>query len=430
MESDRFHPASPQGIVPELSLWRVPSTQESIEDTIEYEVRPVSTYSPHTPIKLHIKNAHDEYVMLNKCEMYITLKLKINDTKPVTEQDWAKITPVNNMFHSLFRKVNLRINNSEVSDESTNYAYKAYFETLLGYSPEAKKLAAGTTVWGLPVERNSILVSHLSTDKATSTVRLGGPLHLDLAFQSKAILGGTDFFIELVPNALGFYINSDSTVSLDVVWEDAVLFIHKTRVTKPLERAHLMSLERTPARYPYTRTEVRSYTVSQGRTNAIIDNLVTGVLPRRVFIAAVNDKVFTTNPKSDPLKFVNANISQLALFIDGKQYPQTSYSPDFANKLVTREYRGLLKALNQDGNQANFDININDWTESPVFGFNLQPDIGSWAGEGDLVGKKKHGQILMQVKFASALTEAITFLAYLEYDSCMEINHFGEVQIN
>ena len=130
------------------------------------------------------------------------------------------------------------------------------------------------------------------------------------------------------------------------------------------------------------------------------------------------------------MEFISAGISQISIFIDGKQYPQTSYSPDFAKKLVTREYRGLLKALNQDGNQATFDITINDWQTAPVFGFNLQPDIGAGAGEGDLVGKKKYGQMRLHVKFSAPLKEAITFLAYFEYDSCMEINHFGEIQIN
>ena len=235
---------------------------------------------------------------------------------------------------------------------------------------------------------------------------------------------------QTVPNGVKFYLQAQPGMSVDVTWEDAVMFMHKIRVTKTLESAHLMSLEKTPARYPFTRSEIRAYTVGQGRSNAIIDNMVTGVLPRRVFIAAVNDKVFTANPESDPLFFVNAGITQISIFVDGKQYPQTSYSPDFEKKLVTREYRGLLKALNQDGNQANFDYTINDWVKYPIFGFNLQPDIGAGSGEGDLVGKKKYGQMRLQMKFALPLAEAITFLAYLEYDSCMEINHFGEVQIN
>ena len=49
------------------------------------------------------------------------------------------VSPVNNVFNSLWSSVNTKLNGCEISDPSSKwYAYKAYFENHLSYSSPSK----------------------------------------------------------------------------------------------------------------------------------------------------------------------------------------------------------------------------------------------------------------------------------------------------
>lgn len=43
------------------------------------------------------------------------------------------VFPVNNIFHSLFRQVNLSLNNQQVAQNTYNYGYRSYVENLLNF---------------------------------------------------------------------------------------------------------------------------------------------------------------------------------------------------------------------------------------------------------------------------------------------------------
>jgi hypothetical protein len=45
---------------------------------------------------------------------------------------------VNNFLHSLFKQVDVFLKEKQVTQATSTYAYRAYLETLLNYSPSAK----------------------------------------------------------------------------------------------------------------------------------------------------------------------------------------------------------------------------------------------------------------------------------------------------
>ena len=67
--------------------------------------------------------------------LYIQAKVEPIDTEAVN----AKVTPVNNFLHSLFNQVDVFFNQKLVSPPNNAYAYRAYIESLLNYSPAAKE---------------------------------------------------------------------------------------------------------------------------------------------------------------------------------------------------------------------------------------------------------------------------------------------------
>ena len=65
------------------------------------------------------------------------MKITKHDGTALTTQ---KVGPVNNIFHSLWSKVTVKINDVEIGDSTSCwYAYKAYLENHLSYSKSAKE---------------------------------------------------------------------------------------------------------------------------------------------------------------------------------------------------------------------------------------------------------------------------------------------------
>ena len=54
---------------------------------------------------------------------------------------------VNNILHSLFSSVNVKLNNADVNPNSDYYPYKAYVANLLSYSDTAKSSWMQTFGW-------------------------------------------------------------------------------------------------------------------------------------------------------------------------------------------------------------------------------------------------------------------------------------------
>lgn len=264
---------------------------------------------------------------------------------------------------------------------------------------------------------------------------MGGTLHFDLAFQPKAIIGGTDIMIGLIPNDIKFayHLVGDYFDGLTIDFTDIVFFVHRAKVSKELEHAHREALLKAPARYPYTKSVVRTATVSVGLSSCNLDNIFMGPLPRRIFIATVLESTYNGNIHNDTMNFINSNISRIVVLIDGKQYPNSAYQPKFTNVVgthktqvahCTREYRGFLKALNENRPSARTNISLSEWSQHPIYGFNFCGDLSNG---GSHICPSRHGQLNIRVDFSTPLKEAVVFLIYAEFDRLMEIDRFGGV---
>jgi len=103
-------------------------------------------------IHFHIPGIGNQYVDLSKTELYV--KLKITDPKyemftqgseiTITHEDETHVLkkyciPVDNVLHSLWKSVDVKLNSSLVSSTGTDYMYKALLENLISYSKTAKE---------------------------------------------------------------------------------------------------------------------------------------------------------------------------------------------------------------------------------------------------------------------------------------------------
>ncbi|RWS04209.1 uncharacterized protein B4U79_11400 [Dinothrombium tinctorium] len=294
--SDKIiHGLSSIALLSELDLFSVPPTQLSIEKSVETEHRPTSTLNATSFIEFDIPTSFDEYILLSETYLYMKVRihLKKSGSEKITGADWSSVIPANYFLHSLFKVVELSYNGKEITRAPQSYAYRAYIEALLGYSEEAKKTHLTSALWFNDSDKRSVLFHPKGADKEKGAiVDMMGKLHTDLAFQGKALIGGSNLKLKLVLNPTEFFLQVANGLQAQLEIVEATLLVHRLKATQSLIDAHRKALNIAPTKYPITRCEVKQANITKGVLDAMIDDVCLGILLRRIFVACVKNYAF------------------------------------------------------------------------------------------------------------------------------------------
>lgn len=251
-------------------------------------------------------------------------------------------------------------------------------------------------------------------------------LNIDFSFMEKAIPGNTHIILELIPNAPDFYLRTKGDFLVSVEFLDVVWYVHKALVAPNTMDGIRFGFSKAPARYVITRTEVRTTTIPSNVFDYTLENLVMGVLPRRIILGLVTSKAYI-RASDDPFAFQHFNLSFLNAFIDGTPYPLRPYTPNFKRNNFVREFRSLYRALNQTGTDTYPTINRSEFKNKPLFAFQFAPDLSNGGSLSSHVNIRNEGHLRIQLKFADKLTESLVAIVYCEYDSGIQM--LGEIHI-
>jgi hypothetical protein len=428
-----IHPLSSLAPLPQFDLFSVPATQTTVERSYSTEHRPINVLDANSWIEFVVPTSVDEYVNLSETFLMLRVRLDLGKTS-VAAADWAKIVPVQNLLHSIFEQVDLVIGDRQVTGSHQTYAYKSYFDTLFNYDKWSKTTFLHCQGWEDEkisslalgsIARQKTFTPNPSGDQATgNTVTLMGKINLDFAQQMKPMLGGSTLRIRFTPNRQEFYLHSDATdLKPKFHFVDSCLYVNKYKVSADVVKAHAVALAKGPARYPLTRTEVKKFTVNANVMDAMIDNAITGQMPRRLFLVIVDNKGMNGDLKSYPYDFGNYDVNHMACYVNGEQYPMKAYQPNFKGGDITREYLGLFQTLNQYHSHPNLKITKDDFKTGgyTIFGIDLSADGSDGCGEGGHVDPIKYGSLRVELKFATALPKTVNVLMYCEFDNVIQV---------
>ena len=432
-----IHASTRLAALPQFDLFSVPSTQLLVDRDAITEHMPLATVSSSTPVMFQYVTSEDEYVLLNESKLYMKLRIKLKKISTATatigveqtvaKEEWNNIKPAKYLLHSLFKQIELTYNGKELTHSPATYAYRAYFEGLLGYSPDAKEGFLDGPRW------NDTVFEPLENDPKTVELDLIGPIHTDLTFQQRALLGRAVVDIKLIPNDPSFYLQittqpSNTRYEIAVEFINPTLYIHRAKTTKLLLDGHSQGFKTaTSAKYPVSRVEVKPMIVQNGESTVHLATVINGQLPRRIIFGFVDLNGFNGSYSHNPYKFENLGLKHLIAKIDGTQYPAQAFKPDFGKKLVAREFDHIYSILNQNFNDPIVKMSKEQFINSPLFGFNFTPDLSSGAVTSGHVNLIKRGNLRLEMFFEPALTKAIAVIIFCEYDSIIEIDETRNV---
>ena len=384
----------------ELELFTVPPTQIEMNKGFWESVDPVASVQTSDTIEFICPANPDVYTDL--ANSYLHVKAKITKANGANLDADEQVGPVNLWMHALFSQVEVFLNNKLVTPSSTAYPYRAYIETILNFSKDAKssqltsalfyKYKAGKMGSVNPVANadavNTGLKERYNHSKESKMVSMEGKIHSDLFAQERYILDGVPIKLKLVRSSAAFsLVSSADPAAYKVVIEDCVFRVRGV--------------------------ECKVFSAPRGNYSGNQPNIFQGQLPDRIVIGMVDSTAFNGSFKKNPFNFKNYDMTYFGLTVNGEHLPSKPLQLKFgdaegANYISAFQtlYAGSNKLFQNEGNGISRDEYPKGYT---LFVFDLTADLCA-------------RDVSLEVQFGAALNLAINIVVLGEFQNLIEID--------
>lgn len=425
--NSKIHQSSVKTDLNTFNHWAVPRTQGTVTRTRFTEYRPLSQLAVGSKIEFNIPVPPNEFINFSKSKLYIRMKISLakSDASAITLPDWANITPANYMMHAMFSNIELHINNKETLLTPSTYPYRAHIEATCGYTADARSSHLTSALWyDDPAKRRAIIAPR--GDSVTPTegkvFELSGPLHIDYTFQPRPLPGGCEYKLVLYQNQPSFYLISNAAYIPSVKLEEVSFLVCQHEVSPMFLQEYYKMILQNEAKFPMPKMETRPFTLASNAQDFAIDNVCNGLLPGRMLVVLTDSDGYNGNPDKDPFDYGHFDLNFIAAYVNGIQYPQSAYKPNFDQDLYLQCYQGFTSALNQDNYDAICTLDREKYKDNPIFAFNFAPDLSNGVTSTGHVNLQEYGNLRLQLRFSSKLAKTINVICYLQYDRIIEID--------
>ena len=420
----------------ELALFHSGAKEKAIKEIFWINYRPVSQISNNSAIEFNISGTSMDYVLLSKTRLHIKVRLLKHDGSPIESTD--DVALVNLSLHSIFRQVDILLNQKIItSSVGVNYPYKALIDVLLNYDIGEKDSILGAEAFfkDTPYYMNDTTSNsgHVQRRKLTQhgIADFEGVLHMDVCQQPKVIPNGVQITVKLFQNDDSFRLFSADGSSYGVEIVDAVLKVCNVRVQPSVLVAQDEILLKTPAVFPYWKSDIKTFGIPTGSYTFSVDDIFHGQVPARLYVALTSSSGYSGSFAKNPFDFHHYNLNYLELAVDGQSVPGVAFQPHFQpNPDVpgrslsigyVHEFLSLFKSRYPQAEGNN--IQRADYPGGyAIYVFDVKPGV-----DDSLFSIPQKGQTRLNARFAQELLEPVTVIAYGMFPSEFKIDHTRNV---
>ena len=343
----------------ELDLESVPPLQIGVVDDYLVRTSPKSGSESGGPLEFPIPASGDDYLDLSHCYLYLKCRVLKDDGTAIetvktddTAGEDGSVAPVNLLFHSLFRQLDLMMNGALVATSGDIYPYRAYLTTLLSYGRDAKETWLNrlegwcTDEHGKCNARDNIgLLNRRNKIVNSQPFDFKGHLHSDMLLQEWLLPNNVNVRLVLSRSRPAFLLmDFNGKSSYHVRIEEAILEVRKVKVAASEQLRLEKVLTTSGAKYPLAHVVTRHFTLAAGASTADVDALFSGQIPTKLIIGLVNNEAFVGSWTKSPFNFAHMDLNQACLVVDGRPLPAQPWQPDFTQGLYAETYHALLKS--------------------------------------------------------------------------------------
>ena len=372
----------------EMELFTLNPTQTAVEKIYFQQILPIGQITDTSPIQFIVSgNNGMEYI--NTARSFMSIKARIVHRDGSVLKTDELVGPVNLLAHALFDQIDVTIGGKFITSSTGNNGYKAYLQTLLKYGNDAKTSQLTSQCYykdtpghldddDVKTGQNEGFKYRAALFAESKQVHMIAPIIHDAFQLDKYILNLTGMNIKFYRAKPEFYLMTDSlNPGYKIVIDEMVLNICKVQVNPAVVFAHSQQLEKTNAKYPYVKTEVRLAAISQGQVSFNIDNVCQGIRPNKIVVAFANSQSVSGSYYTSPWNFQGFGLTELSVAVDNMPVLGNPVRLNFStsNGVDTAEAFHLLfessgKWMKDEGNQ----ITQSDFAKGfAIYAFDIEP---------------------------------------------------------
>ena len=398
----------------ELSYSPVKLLQNEIEYSYTTELTPHNSIIAGNNIIFHIEGGTD-FVDLAHTSLEIDVKVTQVDGTALTEQ--TKVAPINNILHSVFSQVQVKLKDTVISHPSPNYGYRAYLETLLNYDRQAKDTWLKSQGWyfdqagEFDTAANTAVALRRSLVVNKKILTLKGRLATNIGAQPLLVPSQTDIVLTLTPQRPEFALmrlDDADTKSYKIEIAAAKLNVRKSKLYPDAVNKFEKDIAAKPVSIPISQVRVSTVSISQGLFHYSHNSLFNGILPNYVVIGFVTNASYCGSWSKNPFNFAHADLSHIQLKVNERLVPSLPITPRFAEEKVIEGYESLYSVVGKLYQNWSNGLHIFDYCNgAALYGFVLNNDTLCRHDSQNL-----QGHVDIDVKFSAGLPETMTMVVY------------------
>jgi hypothetical protein len=394
------------------------------QELLGYEYITLRPYLPipdKGPIEFLLKD-NKEYINLDATTVTVKCKIVNVDGKAIAKHNTDdQVAFVNNAMHSMFRDVEVKINDKRVEGSDNTYPYKSIIRSLFAYSKETQEGQLFSVGFvrddhaHMDAVANSAFIKRKAWTAEGAVKEFKGRLNISMLNQDRFLVPGADLSIKFERAKDEFVIfNNVAALKPKVVITSMELQLMVAKVNPEIMQQHAQALASgVPALYPNERVEMEKIICKKDSTGETKDFLFHGKIPKYVLMLMVSNAAMNGDYTKNPFNFKHFNLSYVHLRKDRNNAPFPPFEPNFAKGTVLQEYLSLLQSNGVLGKNTVLPISFEEFKSGYTnFQWNLSDN-----GKGSNVTNDPRGNLEIEVKFAEALPEAINVLLYGIFDS-------------
>ena len=440
-----YIPESQEAHSSKLGLFFLPPTDVGIESYHFLEFRPSAKANEGDCIEFNIDNQTASYIDLSKCTLHVQAQIlqgngeilpSVNTSideetgKPVVSVPNAARVAICNMFYgAMFRQVEVMLQQTVISPHvGTNYAYKAYFDTMF-YASEDEQITKGSNMLYEkefydfmgdvdPFSSGNTSVRKRYKYSADSNIfDMEGKIFSDVFQVERLLLNNISVRVRFSKNDPTFALVSSSTnPSYKINIVDAYMRIALAKPTASVLISQANVLKSTPALYPYTGSVIKTFSVAQRERQVSLSNIFNGDIPSQMLVAMVDTNAYIGSYDKNPFQFKPFSCNYVSLKIDGNNTPFSPMSPQF---VYEKEEQNRVAAMysNLFLGSVNPMITRSEFTDGfTVFYYEIAK-----TRKGNLTPQKR-GLLELDLRFGKELPNPITIIVYGKFPALFKID--------
>jgi hypothetical protein len=393
----------------------------------------VNVQDSSNKIEFKIPGNGTHYLDLSDSFLRIRLKVCHKDGSSLPETSTMGTT--NLFLHSLFSQLDIYFNEKLVSTSNNGYPYRAYIETLLSYGEDYKRSQGGCALYyedcagGVAEKANTGWASRKAHITKSKPVELIDKLRFNLGNQHRYILNDVNVRICLTrtPDAFSLFSTSSAEEAM-IKLLSATYYIRKQVLFPSIILAHQRLLEKGEiVQYPFKNTEVKYFTISQGSSSAVEENIFMNSVPSRIVVGFVDSQAFNGEFSSNPFHFHHYYIKSLGVSVNNVSIPIRALTLDFENDECLLPYYLLFTSTAIAGQDVGLSFSREEYkTNNALFAF----DINQATGNNALLHLEKSGSVKLEIQFGKPLEKSVHCIILSETQGVLEIDKYRQVVVS